>query len=182
VEEEKQIRQSVETTAAPVAEGSGAFRWNPAVGVMIFIVLLMLALPMGMIGWHLRGWQQERAQPVEQSNAESEAEGVELRLALEAAAEGWRPKTELGFPAVMIKVEAGDFARVNELISREMGGLTLIDFSENEATYWGELNQEGLEELRKNLEEKNLINPKSILAENIDDEQVTTRITIKAEK
>lgn len=167
-----------------VAGEGGAFRWHPAVGVMIFIVLLMLALPMAMIGWHLRGWQQERAQA--ESGPGPEGQETGLRLALEAVAEEWRPNVQLGLPEIMIEVPPADFVRVNELIAQavEEGGgrLTLVDSSEKEATYWGRLNQEGVEKIRENLEQnidqKNLV----VYSQNVEKEPLKTRITIKSEK
>jgi hypothetical protein len=66
-----------------------------AVVPIAMLIAVMLALPMGMIGWGIRGWQEERkardqaaAQAAETGNGAGEAD-VALRRALEEAMAGY---------------------------------------------------------------------------------------------
>lgn len=100
---------------------------------MILIVLAMLALPMGMVGWYLRGWQEEKAAsqaPAENRSQEgADAPDAGLRTALENAAQQWQPDLDLRLPEVVVEVPPGRLAEARDFLLQwaQQQGLTLIE-------------------------------------------------------
>lgn len=169
----------------------GAFRWNPFVGVAIALVLLMLALPIGMVGWFLRGYQIEKTSKPPQKADDSPAEASEsddlLRQALELAATNWNPTTEIDFPEIQLIVPAGKEPEAIDLLQSWANQIETILLPLAEEP--GEVSLEYLVRLQSNdfnkLEEnvKNKYGIKCIIniRELIAQEGITIKITIKPE-
>lgn len=175
---------------APEAEPSGSFRWNPFVGIMIGVVLLMLALPLAMVGWFLRGVHEER---IRENAAEVAASGVEgsegeddlLRAALENAMKDWQPATVLDFPEVVIT--ASEVGVVREKLQHwaDQSGVILIQSEavkgEEGEGYLLQTDGEKWEGLfavlEKYLSDFKILNN----VKNIKDQNIIIKITIKSE-
>ncbi len=155
---------------------------------MILIVLAMLALPMGMVGWYLRGWQEEKAThpPAENRSEEGpDAPATALRAALENAAQQWQPDLDLQLPEVVVEVPPGRLAEARDFLLQwaQQEGLTLVEAesSPERCAWWASAAGEWIASFEQEITRMSELKITNKDLQNICNKHKTLKLTLKTE-